>query len=84
MIHIEIIGTLAAACTTVSFLPQVVKIYRTKMTRDLSMPMYAIFAIGVFLWTVYGLLTKSGPIVWANTVTFILCMYIIAMKIRHK
>lgn len=84
MITVETIGAVAAACTTLSFAPQVYKIYRTKMTRDLSMPMYVIFTAGVSLWAVYGFLVNSRPVIWANLVTLVLCLYILAMKAIHK
>jgi len=83
MSGVEIVGTVAAVCTTVSFVPQVYKIHRTKMTRDLSAPMYCIFTAGVFAWMVYGLLVGSRPVIWANLVTLALCAYILVMKIRH-
>jgi len=75
---------LAAACTTFAFFPQVYKIYKTKSTRDLSLPMYAIFSIGSFLWLIYGISVKSLPVISANSVTLILSCYILAMMIRNK
>ncbi len=82
--NITWVGSIAAFCTTVSFLPQVIKIYRTKHARDLSLPMYIIFSIGVLLWVCYGILTRSLPIIAANGITFLLCIYILVMKIRYK
>jgi MtN3 and saliva related transmembrane protein len=79
-----IVGTVAALCTTVSFFPQVIKIYRTRHTRDLSLPMYIIFSIGVFLWMCYGFLVHSVPIIVANAVIFVLTVYIMAMKLKYK
>lgn len=79
-----IVGTIAAVCTTVSFLPQVVKIYRTKHTSDLSLPMYVIFSFGVLMWLCYGFITNSLPIILANAITLILAIYILAAKIKYK
>lgn len=84
MDSINLIGTIAAICTTISFLPQVFRIYRTKHTADLSLPMYILFVIGVFLWLCYGILTKSLPIILANSVTFFLCLSILIMKLIYK
>ncbi|MFA5146026.1 MAG: SemiSWEET transporter [Candidatus Omnitrophota bacterium] len=81
---INLIGSIAAFCTTVSFLPQVVRIHRTKRTHDLSLPMYAIFSCGVLLWLCYGLMTMSVPIITANAIAFILSIYILAMKVKYK
>ena len=84
MDHVTLVGSLAAACTTISFVPQVVKVYRTKETRDLSLLMYVIFSAGVFLWLCYGVMTKSLPIMIANFITLIFSLYIVAMKIRGE
>ena len=81
---VTLIGSIAAFCTTISFLPQVVKIYRTKKTHDLSFPMYIIFSSGIFMWSLYGVMVRSAPIIAANAVTFVLCLYIIAMKLKYK
>jgi MtN3 and saliva related transmembrane protein len=79
---ITLVGTIAATCTTVAFLPQVIKVRRTRHAKDLSFPMYVIFCTGVACWLWYGFLTDSLPIIIANIVTFVLGTYILAMKIR--
>jgi len=84
MDRITLIGMLAAACTTFAFFPQVYKIYKTRSTRDLSLPMYAIFSTGSFLWLIYGISVKSLPVISANSVTLILSCYILVMIIKHK
>jgi len=80
----DIIGTIAAFCTTISFLPQVIKAYRTKRAKDLSLPMYMVFLIGVAAWFYYGIITASLPIIVANVVTFGLASAIVAMKIKYR
>ena len=84
MDRITLIGMFAAACTTIAFFPQVYKVYKTKSTRDLSLPMYAIFSVGTFLWLIYGILVKSTPVISANAVTLMLSVYILAMMIKNK
>lgn len=79
-----IVGLAAATCTTFSFLPQAVKVIRTKQTKDLSLVMYSVFTLGVFLWLVYGILVKDAPLIIANVITFILAATILIMKIRYK
>ena len=79
-----IIGLVAASCTTFSFLPQAIKVIKTKHTKDLSLAMYSIFTTGVFLWLVYGVLVKDIPLIIANIITFIFAATILAMKIRYK
>ena len=79
-----IVGLAAATCTTLAFLPQAIKVIRTKQTKDLSLVMYSVFTLGVFLWLVYGILVKDAPLIIANVITFILAATILIMKIRYK
>ena len=82
MIKPEWIGSIAAALTTVSFIPQVWRILHTHHTRDISLGMYAIFTAGVAMWLAYGILLGSWPIVVANGITLLLAGTVLAMKIR--
>ena len=84
MNQLDLIASIAGICTTVSFLPQVIKVYRTRHTKDLSLTMYVIFSCGVFFWVLYGAFVHSRPIIIANSVTFILSVYIMAMKLRYR
>ncbi len=79
---VTLIGYLAAACTTVSFIPQVVKVYKTRRTKDISPGMFLLMTTGVVLWLIYGILFGSAPITAANAVTLIFSLYILIMKIR--
>jgi len=81
---IELIGTGAAICTTFSFLPQAIKVIKTKNTKDLSLLMYWVFEIGVILWMIYGFLIGSYPVAIANVVTLIFATIILVFKIRYK
>ena len=78
----EGVGYAAAAMTTVSFMPQALKVIRSRRTADLSLPTYAIFAGGVLLWLVFGIVTRSWPVIAANVVTLPLVLVILGMKIR--
>lgn len=78
----EAIGYSAAVLTTLSFLPQVWHTWRTRDVSGISLGMYVVFATGVFLWLLYGLLANAWPIVVANAVTLALALAILAMKIR--
>lgn len=79
-----ILGIMAGTLTTVSFIPQVIKIYKMKDAKDLSMTTFCVFSCGVFLWLVYGVVTREWPIILANGVTFILILSIIVMKIKYQ
>lgn len=84
MDQVIIIGMLAAVCTTIAFLPQVYKIYRTKHAKDLSLPMYILFSAGVLLWFIYGIIIGSLPVILANGITFVLTVYILVMMVKYK
>jgi MtN3 and saliva related transmembrane protein len=80
---VEIIGLVAGLLTTMSFVPQAWKIYRTKSARDVSLHMFLAFSVGVALWLVYGLIKKDLAIVVANVVTLALAAWIVVMKLRY-
>ena len=80
----EIIGLIAAVCTTFVFIPQVMKVWKTKQTKDLSLRMYSIMFIGVLLWLVYGIRIDSLSIMLANVVTAILVGTILVFIIQGK
>jgi MtN3 and saliva related transmembrane protein len=82
-IHIGIIGIIAGFCTTVSFVPQLIKIVKTRHVRDISLHMYVVLTTGIFLWLIYGIFLGEFPIIFANSVSFLLCSFIIYMKIRY-
>ena len=83
MVYFDSIGLVAAILTTFSFIPQAYKVYKTQKTTDLSLGMFSLFTLGVLLWTIYGILLAAFPIILANTITFILALYILIMKIRY-
>ena len=78
---VDYLGFLAGFTTTVSFLPQVIKVYRTKSGEDISFWMVLLLSCGTFLWLVYGLILHSLPIVIANALTLALAMTILVTKI---
>ena len=82
--QIEIIGFIAAVCTTFAFLPQVIKVWKTKQTKDLSLRMYTIMFIGICLWFVYGLRINSLSIILANIVTGVLVFTILVYIFKGK
>jgi MtN3 and saliva related transmembrane protein len=81
--YVEWIGAVAATLTTICWLPQAVKILRTRDTASLSLPTYLVFALGLVFWLSYGLLLGSWPIIVSNIVTLVLVIAIIALKLRH-
>lgn len=79
----HLIGLSAAFCTTVAFLPQVMRAWRTRSTKDLSLSMFLVFTTGIFLWLVYGLLQHDVPLIAANGTTLLLSGSILFFKLRH-
>jgi MtN3 and saliva related transmembrane protein len=81
---IIIVGYVAGALTTLSFVPQVIKAWKMRETRDLSLAMLVLFALGVLLWTLYGISLNSLPIIAANIITFVLILVLLFLKFRYK
>ncbi|HEX8422730.1 MAG TPA: SemiSWEET transporter [Pyrinomonadaceae bacterium] len=78
------LGLLAGGLTTASFVPQVVKIWKTKSAEDVSLTMFVAFCLGVALWLTYGVIKKDWAILATNGVTLILGLAILVMKIKYK
>ncbi|MDE0779580.1 MAG: SemiSWEET transporter [Alphaproteobacteria bacterium] len=81
-IHPDVVGGVAAVLTTIAFLPQVIKSWRSGSTRDVSLGMFLILNTGIVLWLIYGLLLGSLPLILANTVTIFLTGTIMVLKLR--
>jgi MtN3 and saliva related transmembrane protein len=78
------LGLLAGGLTTASFVPQVLKIWKTKSAEDVSLLMFVAFCVGVGLWLAYGFLKKDWAIIATNGVTLVLGLAIVAMKLKYK
>jgi MtN3 and saliva related transmembrane protein len=81
---VTFLGFLAGTLTTISFLPQVIKTWKSKSAKDVSLEMFLIFCSGVFLWIVYGILVGDIPVIIANFVTFILASTILWLKLKYR
>jgi MtN3 and saliva related transmembrane protein len=81
---IDGIGLIAGVLTTTAFIPQVLKIYRSKSGKDISARMYSILSTGMVLWLIYGIFVRSVPLILANAVTLVLALAIIILKIRYR
>lgn len=80
---VALLGFVAGALTTAAFVPQVVKVWRTRSTRDISLWMWLVLCVGILLWIVYGVLARSVPVVAANVVTLGLATAVLVCKIRY-
>ncbi len=80
---INIISSIAIVCSTLSFLPQVVKAIKTKKTKDISLLMCVIVTIGISSWLIYGLLIGDAPLIIANAIAIVMIVTLLALKIRY-
>ncbi len=78
------LGLSAAALTTAAFLPQVIKTWRTRQTRDISLAMFLVLCTGIVLWLIYGVLRDDLALVVGNAITLVLAGTILAFKVRYK
>lgn len=82
MFDADWLGAMAGTFTTIAFLPQVIKTWRSRSAHDISGLTFALFGFGVGLWLIYGLLLGLWPIIAANGVTLLLAMTILWFKLR--
>ena len=80
----DVLGMIAGTLTTIAFVPQVVKTWRSKSTHDISYGMFILFSIGLILWLTYGIVIGAWPIIVSNTVTLALALVILGLKFRYK
>ena len=84
MDSIEILGLVAATCTTVAFIPQVYKVWKEKSVKDISLLMYLVLTLGLTLWLIYGIKIYSIPVILANGITLFLVLFMVYLKLKHK
>ena len=78
------LGLVAGGLTTVSFVPQAWKIWKSKSAEDVSLKMFSALCLGVGLWLVYGFIKKDTALLVTNGVTLLLALAILAMKLKYK
>jgi MtN3 and saliva related transmembrane protein len=81
---VRIAGYLAAAATTISFLPQAFRTISTKDTKGISLGMYIVYVFGIVMWLTYGIGIMDLPIISANTITLVLTVTILIYKLKYK
>lgn len=79
-----VLGSLAGVLTTVSFLPQALKVRRSRRCDDLSWSMLLVFSAGVVCWLGYGVVIRATPVIVTNTITLALNLWIMYMKARYS
>jgi len=79
---VNITGSLAGGLTTIAFIPQVIRTWKTRSAQDISLFMFLLFSCGVMLWLIYGIMLQALPIILANGITLTLSTSILALKVR--
>jgi len=79
-----LLGLAAGCLTTVAFVPQVLKTWRSKSGNDISLGMFLLFSAGVLLWLIYGVLIDALPVILANAITLLLSLAILLLKLRYR
>ena len=84
MVLETIIGLFAATLTTIAFLPQVIKTWKLRSAKGISLFMYVLFCSGVLLWLIYGILIKDLPVIAANSITLILASIVLYFRVAYS
>jgi MtN3 and saliva related transmembrane protein len=83
LLSMNSVGSVAACCTTLSFLPQLIRVWQRKSASDISLTMFLLFSFGVACWLIYGLGIRSAPVAAANAITLALALAILVLKLRY-
>jgi MtN3 and saliva related transmembrane protein len=84
MNSIQVLGLVAGSLTTAAFLPQVIKTWKSRSAKDLSLGMFSLFCLGVLLWLIYGIMVQDIPVIAANFLTLMLACTLLFFKLRFK
>jgi MtN3 and saliva related transmembrane protein len=84
MDYVTLMGLVAATLTVIAFFPQLMKVWKTKSTKDISLGMFSIFSFAVFLWFLYGILISNLPVIIANFLVFVQAFAILVFKVKYK
>ena len=79
----DLLGYFAGTLTTLAFLPQAIKAFRTRSTKDMSLTMWLLLCTGIFCWLVYGIQLRAWPIIMTNGISFVLVSAVLLLKIRN-
>jgi len=80
---ITLVGFIAGTLTTAAYIPQVVRSWRLKETKDISLSMLVLYAAGVSLWLVYGIWTGALPVIAANGISLVLILVLLGIKLKY-
>lgn len=81
---IQVLGLVAGTITSITFLPQVIKIWKTRSAKDLSLMMLLLLMLGVILWLIYGLIVMDAAIIYTNSMVLAMSLILLYFKLRYK
>ena len=81
--NVNFLGYIAGILVVVSLLPQVIKSWKTKSTKDISLERYVIYIIGLILWIAYAVIIKNGPVAMMNSIGLVLATTILYLKLKY-
>lgn len=81
---IQLLGLAAGTITSITFLPQVIQIWKTKSVKDLSMQMLLLLILGVTMWLTYGILVKDAAIIYTNSMVLTMSLVMMYFKFKYK
>lgn len=84
MNEVQLLGLAAGSCTTIAFLPQVIKTWKSGSAKDLSLGMFSFFCLGVVLWLAYGIVRQDIPVIATNLATLVLASTLLFFKLKHN
>jgi len=83
MIYVDILGYVAGILVVISLLPQAIKSWKTKSTKDISLIRYVIYVTGLILWITYAIIIGNGPVALMNIIGLILAISILGLKLKY-
>ncbi len=84
MTNVDMLGMLAGTMSSLVFLPQVIKTWRSKSAKDISLLMFSFATISVILWLAYGIMIKNGPVIYTNSCVLILSVVMLYLKLKYN
>ncbi|MFM2325947.1 MAG: hypothetical protein RIR31_149 [Bacteroidota bacterium] len=84
MSAIQLLGLAAGTITSITFLPQVIQIWKTKSAKDLSMQMLLLLIVGVSMWLTYGILVADAAIIYTNSMVLTMSLILFYFKLKYK
>jgi MtN3 and saliva related transmembrane protein len=82
--NVEILGLAAGTISSITFLPQVIKIWQTKSAKDLSIPMLLLLVLGVSMWLAYGIIIKNTPVIYTNSMVLFMSFIMLFFKFKYN